>query len=126
METRYEASVDLFNELAKQLLHEPVRTIFDIGARDCRETLRFHELHPDARIFAFECNPETLPMCRKAIGGLHNVMLIEQAVMDTDGATRFYMIDTRHTRTSWADGNPGASSLFRASGKYPEEEYASD
>lgn len=124
MEAQYEATVDLFADLARMILLEPPRIIVELGARDCRETLRFHHLYPDAMIYTFECNPETLPICRQAVAGIHNIMLVEMAVASTDSIVTFYQIDTIQTRTAWADGNPGASSLLKASGKYPEEEYA--
>jgi FkbM family methyltransferase len=40
------------------------------------------------------------------------------ALSDCNGEVVFHKIDRQRTRTSWADGNPGASSLFLASGKY--------
>ena len=44
-----------------------VRVILEVGARDCAETLDFHRAYPDAAIYAFECNPATLPLCRRAV-----------------------------------------------------------
>ena len=40
------------------------------------------------------------------------------ALCGTDGHVVFHKIDRRRAVTTWADGNPGASSLFRASGAY--------
>ena len=40
---------------------EAVRSIVEVGARDCAETLDFHRVYSGARILAFECNPATLP-----------------------------------------------------------------
>jgi methylase of polypeptide subunit release factors len=39
--------------------------IFDIGSRDCLQSLEFAKQYPSAKIFAFECNPLTLPLCKK-------------------------------------------------------------
>ena len=102
--------------------HAP-RVVLDVGARDCRESLDFAAAFPGATIYAFECNPATLPACRAAAAGEPRVRLTEQAVTDTDGRTAFFPIDQAKTVTGSADGNPGASSLFEATGDYPLERY---
>jgi len=104
-----------FAALARTLLGDGVRLIVEVGARDCRETLGFEQLFPEARIFAFECNPDTLPACRAAVQGHARIRLIEKAVADQPGRIRFYPVDPAT--------NPGASSIFRASGKYELENY---
>lgn len=40
--------------------------IFDVGSRDCGQSIEFYEAFPNARIVAFECNPQTLPLCAAA------------------------------------------------------------
>jgi FkbM family methyltransferase len=101
----------------------PDPIIFEVGARDCEETITFSDQYPASKIFAFECNPSTLPLCRKNVSGRKNITLIEKAVSDRTGKITFYPIDPEKTKTSWKDGNPGASSLLKASGKYPIEDY---
>ena len=106
------------------LLKHPVRSILELGARDCAETLAFHHiLNGSVDIYAFECNPATLPVCRQRISGIKRIRLVEKAVGDSDGIREFYQIDPERTRTTWPDGNPGASSMFRASETYPPETY---
>jgi FkbM family methyltransferase len=100
-----------------------VRTIVEVGARDCVETLDFESGFPEARIFAFECNPATLPACRLAVQGHDRIRLVEKAVSDRRGTVTFYPTDPARTVTKHANGNPGASSLFRASPDYPHETY---
>jgi len=112
-----------FAEIAGELLGGRVGTIVEIGARDCTETLDFRRAFPGARIFAFECNPATLPACREALRGVERVRLIEKAVSDREGMLRFYPTDPARTITKHAQGNPGASSLFRARDDYPHETY---
>jgi hypothetical protein len=93
--------------------------IFDVGSRDCEQSIEFYNRFPNARIFAFECNPNTLPICRKNIENFQDrITLIEGAVCDYDGEITFYPIDQEKTVTTWTDGNPGASSLFKSSGRY--------
>lgn len=100
--------------------------IFDIGSRDCMQSIEFANAFPNATIFAFECNPNTLPLCRKNIKPYKNIVLIDQAVNLYDGECTFYPINKEKTITSWADGNQGASSLFKANGKYDIEQYVQD
>lgn len=103
-----------------------VRTVFDVGARDCEESRHFALACPDARVYAFECNPATLPRCRSLVAAEPRVMLTEKAASNHTGTAPFYPIDQRRTVTGVADGNPGASSLFRATGRYVEEQYVQD
>lgn len=101
--------------------------IFDVGARDCNESIVFYTKFKNARIFSFECNPNTLGLCRKAIEPYKDrITLIERAVCEHDGSILFYPINQEKTITSWKDGNPGASSLFRSNGTYEHEYYVQD
>lgn len=98
-------------------------TILDIGSRDCMQSVEFANMFPNARILAFECNKNTLDICCKNIKDYPNIELIPKAVNNYDGKCNFYPIDKTKTITTWEDGNPGASSLFKANGQYPIETY---
>lgn len=100
-----------------------VKVIFDVGSRDCEQSIEFAKAFPTARIFAFECNPNTIELCRQNIKEYPNITLIDKAVCDKDAECKFYPIDKDKTITSWADSNPGASSMFVANGTYPLEHY---
>jgi FkbM family methyltransferase len=101
--------------------------IFDIGSRDCAQSIEFYNNFPNAKIYAFECNPSTLPICKKNIEQYRDrITLIEGAVCDYDGNITFYPINQEKTITTWKDGNPGASSLFKSNGKYTVEKYVQD
>lgn len=97
--------------------------IFDVGARDGNESIRFSERFPDAQVFAFECHPDLLPACRGALAPFGNVELVPQAVSLRGGRIPFFPIDHARSRLDSPDGNPGASSTLRASGKYVCETY---
>lgn len=98
--------------------------IFDIGSRDCMQSIEFYKHFPNAKIYAFECNPNTLHICKQNIAGYSDrITLIEGAVCDYDGMITFYPIDQEKTTTTWEDGNPGASSIFKSNGKYEVENY---
>ena len=101
--------------------------IFDVGSRDCIQSIEFYHTFPNSKIYAFECNPNTLNICKKNIEPyLDRITLIEGAVCDYDGEIKFYPINQDKTLTSWTDGNPGASSLFKSNGEYNIEKYVQD
>lgn len=101
--------------------------IFDIGARDCLQSIEFYKQFPNAKIYSFECNPNTLSICKKNIEPYQDrITLIEGAVCDYDGTITFYPINQTKTKTTWADGNPGASSIFKSNGNYTIERYVQD
>jgi FkbM family methyltransferase len=98
--------------------------IFDIGSRDCVQSIEFYKQFPNSKIYAFECNPNTLEICKKNIESYSDrITLIEGAVCDYDGNITFYPINQQKTITTWKDGNPGASSIFKSNGKYAIETY---
>ena len=98
--------------------------IFDIGSRDCLQSIEFYNNFPNAIIYAFECNPNTIDICRKNIENYKDrITLIEGAVCDYDGEITFYPINQKETITKWKDGNPGASSIFKSNGTYEAEKY---
>jgi len=93
--------------------------IFDVGSRDCLQSIEFYKKYPNAHIYAFECNPNTIDICRKnIIPYADRITLIEGAVCDYDGEITFHPIDQENTKSSWSDGNPGASSLFKFHEEY--------
>lgn len=101
--------------------------IFDVGSRDCEQSIEFYHAFPNAHIYAFECNPNTLPLCKKNIAPFSDrITLVEGAVCDYDGSITFYPINQQKTRTTWKDGNPGASSIYKSNGKYQYEHYVQD
>lgn len=99
-------------------------TVFDIGSRDALQAAELAALFPNSKIFAVECNPATLDLCRKNIAPHPSIRLVEKAINSHTGRCEFHPIDSTQTITSWRDGNPGASSLFLATGDYPAEQYA--
>ena len=105
----------------------PEYIIFDVGSRDCAQSIEFYRKFPNSKIYAFECNPNTLQICKDNIQPYSDrITLIEGAVCDYDGEITFYPINQEKTITSWIDGNPGASSIFRSNGEYNIERYVQD
>lgn len=113
--------VHAFLAIYKKVFGGDPKVIVECGARDFVETTLFSQLSPKSHIYSFECNPFTLPKCRERLAQLSNVELIEKAVSDKDGSTSFYPTDPEKTVTELAEGNPGASSLFKANPDWPFE-----
>jgi FkbM family methyltransferase len=102
---------------------DQVRVVFDVGARDCAESADFAAAFPAATVYAFECNPATLPRCRAVAAAQPRIRLTEKAAADRDGRLEFFPIDPDRSESGIAGGNHGASSMFQATGTYPEERY---
>lgn len=101
--------------------------IFDVGSRDCVQSIEFYNAFPNSKIYAFECNPNTIDICKKNIEQYSDrITLIEGAVCDYNGNITFYPINQQKTITTWKDGNPGASSIFKSNGQYAIETYVQD
>ncbi len=113
-------------KIARSLLVNDPSIIFEVGARDCVETVAFSQNFPKAKIYAFECNPDTLPQCKTNISGYKNIVLIEKAVTDRIGFIDFFKINNNKTLTEREGGNSGASSIFEANPNYIIEKYVQD
>jgi FkbM family methyltransferase len=118
-----ERSVMTLSRAVRRLLKKKVEVVVEVGARDCAETVGLHGQFPGARIIAFECNPETIPLCRGRVKGISNITLVEKAVADREGEISFFPVESAETASRRMGVNPGASSIFRASGKYVVEKY---
>ena len=85
---------------------DKVKQIFELGARDCNDSIALYKEF-GCPVYAFECNPDGLALCRETLKGAHGIELIEKAVTSYDGVTSFYAFD------SSKNSNIGASSLFQ-------------
>jgi FkbM family methyltransferase len=102
-----------------------VQTILELGSRDAEVSVALKRAFPHARVFAFECNPPAIELCRRTIAasGLDDITLVPKAISDSNGTLDFFAIDPVKTVTPHTDGNIGASSLFQANPEYPHEQY---
>lgn len=92
-----------------------VNVVLDVGAMDCKEAREFNQMWPNAKIYSFEPNPESIPICKNRIIGVKNIELIEKAVSNCSGRVKFYPTDM--TRSS--DKNIGISSLLKLKTNIP-------
>ncbi len=67
-----------------------VKTIVDIGTRDLEQSKELHERFPNAKIYAFEANPESYQNCLK--NKPDYIEVIHGAAMDYDGEISFYAV----------------------------------
>ena len=103
-----------------------ISVVFEFGSRYGEDTIEFAKALPEARIYGFECNPNTLSHCQNATKSYKNITLTSKAINESGGEISFYPINAEATTTTHADGNQGASSTLRASGKYTIENYVQD
>ncbi len=101
--TEYMALRRLLKRLHSANVPEP-RVILDVGARFCRTSVTFARKYPNAKVFAFEANPESFQTCQRKARSRGNLAVTFGAVHQFDGEVTFYQDN---------NGNPGASSLFR-------------
>ena len=85
-----------------------IKTIFECGSRDGMDALELYEYYHPEVIYAFECNPESIPVCRENLKDNDRIKLIEKAVYDRAGIIDFYPTDMDKSN----DKNIGASSML--------------
>lgn len=82
--------------------------ILECGSRDCVDTIDLLNTYTPEKIYSFECNPESIKICRENIQGIKKIELVECAVGDIDGDIDFYATDMEKS----PDKNIGASSAL--------------
>lgn len=127
MGTSFKSSLTPFLiDIIKKSFTDGKKNIFEFGSRYGEDSTALATAFPDAHIYTFECNPNTLEVCRNECKKYNNITLTEKAVSNICDQITFYPINKSHTQTTWEDGNQGASSLLQASGEYPVEKYVQD
>jgi FkbM family methyltransferase len=110
----------------KWLDKDAIKVIYDVGAGDCTESIALAEYFTNAQIYSFEANPACIYDCAKNIVNKPRITFIPICINDHTGLVKFHPINQKKTITSWADGNPKASSIFVSNGTYPHETYVQD
>lgn len=83
--------------------------VLDLGSRDGIQSIELSHYFPEAKIYSFECNPPTIKTLRKNTKKYENIHVIPKAVFNENKQMEFFPVIT---------SNDGASSLFKATGKY--------
>lgn len=68
-----------------------IKCIFEVnkGYKDCTDTLKLHNSFPQAEIYCFENNKDTLPLCHANVSKVPKIHLIEKNVPDDLGLQDF-------------------------------------
>lgn len=87
---------------------ERISTIVECGSRDCVDAIALNDYYHPSIIYSFECNPESIAVCKKNIEGISNIKLIDKAVYNDNRVIDFYATDMEKS----IDKNIGASSIL--------------
>lgn len=85
---------------------DQVQTIFELGSRDCLDAIDLSKYF-NCLVYAFECNPDGIKLCKENLINYDRVKLIELAVSDQNGEIIFRPFDVNRYN------NIGASSIFK-------------
>lgn len=94
----------LNEEFTKHIDSQSVKTIFEVGARDGKDSIALSTQYPNAEIYSFECNPLVIESCKKTLEPYPRIHFFPFGLGEVVETRSFhpYMID-----------NPGASSFFK-------------
>lgn len=75
-------------------LLEPLapKIVVECGARDCVDSLELVRAYAPDKLYAFECNPVALSICRENASKDPRITLVESAVGNTDLPLPFYLV----------------------------------
>jgi FkbM family methyltransferase len=108
---------DMYNRLKAiqdKIDFSQIKTIFDIGSRDIKESITLAKTFTEAKVYAFEPTPENIVMCQNNYADLsadlkYRISLIRSAMNDTTGKIKFYPLDEQNSRSK----NFGVASKFK-------------
>ena len=81
-----------------------INTIFEVGSRYGDETLQLSKIFPKSQIYSFECNPNTIEICRNKLKNKNNIHFMGFGLGNENKILPFY---------SYVKNNDGASSFFK-------------
>jgi 2-O-methyltransferase len=108
-------------EFGRLFLHRPPQVVFDIGACEGEDSIRYARRFPSARVFAFEPLPANQALIRANFErfGARRAELIPVALADQAGEAEFHVSSGRPSRLyageDWNYGNKSSSLLPPAS-----------
>jgi FkbM family methyltransferase len=99
----------LFPQFLQHIKKENIKVIFEAGSRDLLDAIMLRNYYNNAKIYAFECNPEGIEICKHNLQNENNIYFFEEALTDIDGQKTFYSFDSNKTK----EHNHGVSSFFK-------------
>jgi len=103
------------NLIAKKIVQIPENgLVIECGSRDCLDAIEVLNHYNPRKIYSFECNPESIQVCKNNIADYNSIELVESAVGNCNDVIDFYATDMEKSK----DKNIGASSaLFHNGGQ---------
>lgn len=81
--------------------------IFEVGARYGDESLKLLKYFPNSKIYSFECNPNTIHICKNKLKDYNNIFFIDKGLGHENTKLPFYSYISNN------DHSDGASSLYK-------------
>ena len=82
---------DPYSEQQRLLSNKKVKIIFDIGAADGRTSEHYHQLFPNATIYAFEPLPKSFQKLKDFASDKKYIIPINKALSDKEGEVEFHI-----------------------------------
>jgi FkbM family methyltransferase len=115
-ENYIKSPIEIEYELLLLLKKSKVRTVFDIGACEAEDSIRYSLLFPQSRVYAFEPRTDNVNIATASIKKHErkNIILESIALSDKKGSAEFFLSDGRpeeQDRSDWDFGNKSSSLL---------------
>lgn len=101
----------------KEILGANARLIFDIGANVGDISLRYAELFPGAKIYAFEPFGESYNILQQRVNENHKIKTIQKAIGETVSSMQFYVNNNADTNSLLQSKKMGLSSDSQVANK---------
>lgn len=85
-------------------IKDDIEIIFEVGARYGDESLKLSNIFPKSKIYSFECNPNTVDICKNNLENKKNIQFTACGLGNKNEQLPFF---------SYIENNDGASSFFR-------------
>jgi FkbM family methyltransferase len=97
---RQDKGVDLVDPYMEQyrILGSDIKTIFEIGAADGRDCVRYTELFSQSRVYAFEPVPESFQQLKQKAETCKRISVFNSALSDAPGTAEFHI-------SNWIDSS---------------------
>lgn len=111
------SSIDIEEELLFLLDKNNVKTVFDIGACEAEDSIRYSKLFPNSIVYAFEPRQDNIALGQASIEKYNckNVVLENIALSNKNGKAEFFLSDGApdglKNNTEWDYGNKSSSLL---------------
>ncbi len=102
--------------IKKRLDPADIKVIFDVGSRDLEQSIELANKFQNAKIVAFECNDDLIPICKEKAKTEPRVRLVTKAVSDQNGTLTFYKINREKSVTSIPSSYRGGREEIYVSG----------